>query len=167
MWSLFSLLTQLVNALKATVFELTSNTRATNSNTAALQESNQLLGRLLERLRLLPQPGPLSISVTKENGSMLTFTVQLPAEPIGFNDIASGELTVTIAGGAPAVMPTTKGQTEVAGLTGNDNDSVSLSFVYIDDAANRSYPSTFSDTLKDSIAPPQPGALGITVTGES
>lgn len=99
---------------------------------------------------------------------MLTFKINLPAEPTEPNDIASGELTVTIAGGTPTVMPTAKGQIEVVGLTGNQGDSVEVTFAYIDDAGNRSVqPSGLNVVLSDTIPPANPGTLSLEVTAES
>ncbi len=58
-----------------------------------------------------------------------------------------GELTVTVAG-QQSVHPTIPGQLEVLGLTGNAQDSVTGSFVYVNEAGVRSLvPSTASVVL--------------------
>lgn len=99
---------------------------------------------------------------------MLAFKITLPPEPAEPNDIASGELSLTIAGGARVVIPTTKGQTEVTDLEGNDGDNVLATFAYIDDAGNRSLvPSSIDVELSDTIPPANPGELALVVTGES
>lgn len=99
---------------------------------------------------------------------MLQFTITLPALPPEPNDIASGELTVKVGDGDAKVIATTKEQTEVTGLEGAQDAAVSVSFSYVDDAGNKSvHPSVIADVLKDTIPPADPGALGLTVTGEN
>lgn len=143
------------------------NTIALLQTTEALNRLSRLVRKLIDKLTFVPKPGPVSFHVTQEDGNMLVFTVSLPAEPEGFNDIASGELTVTIEGSAPAVMPTAKGATEVPGLKGAQGATLALSFVYIDDAGNRSEASKLEGVvLSDTLPPATPGALAITVTGE-
>ena len=86
MWNPFTLMASLIT-------ELRNNTVATAANTAAVRQLNTNLGiliaeadelnvklaKLLDRLRDLPDPGPISLTVTQENGTMLTFTITLPA----------------------------------------------------------------------------------------
>jgi len=99
---------------------------------------------------------------------ILTFKVQLPAPPAEPNDIVNGQLTIQIGTADPQVIITTKDQLEVEGLSGEQDTTVSLSFVYIDDSGNVSTePSTVVATLVDTFAPPDPGALGVVVTGET
>jgi len=168
MWSLLGLLNRLIAALQATASALANNTLAVNLNTATGQQTNKLLAELLERLRNLPDPGPVSLTITAENQNVLTYKINLPSEPAEPNDIASGELTITVNGQTPAVVATTKGQTEVDGLSGEQGDTVEVTFAYIDDAGNRSvHPSVLNVTLADTIPPADPGALGLEVTAET
>lgn len=99
---------------------------------------------------------------------MITFDVQLPALPDDpTNEIASGELTIVVDGGAPDVRAVARDATLVTGLSGPQDSTVELSFVYIDNAGNKSAtPSTASVVLTDTVPPPNPGALGVVVTGE-
>jgi hypothetical protein len=149
------------------VLQLEANELRSESNLLAT-EQNRLLAELLKRLSLTPDPGPITLLVISQEEGMLIFKIVLPAEPADASDIASGELTVTIAANEPQVIPTTKGQTEVADLRGASGDLVSASFVYIDGAGNRSaHPSTIDKVpLSDTIPPPDAGALGIAVTGQ-
>lgn len=99
---------------------------------------------------------------------MLTFKINLPALPPEPNDIASGELTVTVNGSAPVVFPTAKAQTAVEGLTGNEGETVEAAFIWIDDAGNKSQqPAALTVVLADTIPPADPGALALEVTSES
>jgi len=118
---------------------------------------------------ITPAPNPYRVKVipTQEVDNMIQFRVQLPTLPPEPNDIASGELTVKIGEADPTVIPTTKTQTEVTGLGAAQGVEVTVSFVYIDDAGNRSaVPSTASLVLTDTFAPADPGALAIEATGE-
>jgi hypothetical protein len=161
MWTLFKSLSELLTALKA-------NTSAVRQNMAAVVLLTVRAEQLLDRLRNLPDPEPISLFVTGERDSMLSFKIQLPSLPEGPNDIASGELTVTIDGGAPAVFPTAKDATEVDGFSGNDGAAVRASFAYIDDAGNKSTtPAVLDAVLSDTIPPSDPGALALLVTGET
>ncbi len=189
MWNPFKAMANLIT-------ELRNNTTATAANTAALADSaaaladntatnrqllsalglmtvevdelNVKLAKLLDRLRDLPDPGPISLSVYLEDGSMLVFKINLPALPDPPGDIVSGELTVTIGGASPVVIPTTSGQAVVDELRGNQGDSVTASFAWVDDAGNRSvHPSSIDGlVLNDTIPPPDPGALSLEVTRE-
>lgn len=182
MWSLFKLLNDLARAISANTLALVNNTQAVNLNTVTEQQLHRDLAQLhedlgqlhadltqlLDRLRNLPDPDPITITITAENGAMLTFKINLPPEPTEASDIESGELTVTVGGGTPAVIPTVKGQTEVAGLTGNQGDTVEVTFAYVDDAGNRSvHPSSLSVELTDTIPPANPGELSLEVTAET
>jgi hypothetical protein len=123
-----------------------------------------------------PNPKPLKLVITEEFPStgdtqmvdMLAFKVQLPTPPIEPNDIVNGQLTVQIGDNEPEVIITTKDQLEVEGLVGEQDSTVNMTFVYIDDSGNTSEePSTLIGTLTDTFPPPKPGVLGLVVTGET
>ena len=155
MWSLFKTLNSLLSAIR--------------ENTLALRALRLKVEELLERLRNLPDPDPISLTIVSEDGSMLNFKINLPALPPEPNDIASGELTVTVGSGEPQVIATAKEQVEVVGLAGNEGEAVNASFVYIDDAGNRSANASVMPTvvLADNIPPADPSVLALEITGES
>lgn len=190
MWSLLKAIVSLVSAVNELATATGNNTTATSllsqrqfkannlqieandllaeSNLLA-DQINEKLGRLLDRLSNLPDPDKISLLVTAEDGSMLTFKINLPAAPPEPNDIVGGELTVVIGTADPVVLSTTKDQTVVEGLQGNDGESVKASFAYLDDATppNKSvHPSTIDVVLADTIPPADPGVLSLEVTGE-
>ena len=93
----------------------------------------------------------------------LLFVVYLP--PKSAPDVVARELTVEI-NGSIQVLELDADSSEVPALSGPDGASVTLSLVDIDNAGNRSEASVFSTELKDTIAPPKPGMLGLEVTAE-
>lgn len=110
-------------------------------------------------------PGLLSIRVISEGvNGMLNFSVLLPTP--GATDVVKRELSVTI-GEEPTQTKELTTETEVTGFSGADNAQVSLSLVDIDDAGNRSPERSQTFVLVDSLAPPQPGEMGIRVDSET
>lgn len=97
---------------------------------------------------------------------IIKFSVQLPVEPVAA-DIEGGELSLRINGEPLPPVATTKGQTVVEGLEGPQDSLVLVSFRYVDDSGNKSAATTFEAQLLDTFAPPQPGAMGIVITGET
>lgn len=181
-WNPFKLMANLITELRNNTTATAANTSALAANTAVnrqlltaigflemeLDELNAKVAKLLDRLRDLPDPGPISLSVYLEDGSMLVFKINLPALPDPAGDIVSGELTVTIGDAAPVVIPTTSGQAFVDELRGVQGSTVSASFAWVDDANNRSaHPSSIDGVvLNDTIPPSDPGALSLKVTRE-
>ena len=113
-------------------------------------------------------PGPLTIKGQITMADRIQFQVALPAPPETLNDISHGKLTVDIPGEEQIVLDSlTLDQETVGPFEGPQDSEVTLSFVYVDDAGNESEPSEATVTLIDTFPPPAPGALGITVTGET
>lgn len=174
-WNPFTIMANLITELRNNTLATAANTqslRQLNTNIGILiaeaDELNVKLAKLLDRLRDLPDPGPISLTVMKELDSMLQFKITLPALPDPPGDIVSGLLRVTVGDGAEQSFETTKEQTEVAGLSGEQGQAVNADYFYIDDAGNQSSASKLENMiLNDTIAPPQPGALGLVVTAET
>lgn len=128
---------------------------------------NELLRAALriEKLLRLRQPGLVWLKVVseKENG-MLKFVVVLPAP--GASDVAKRELQVAIGSGSPATFELPGDALNSDEMGGEENETVAGQLIDIDDAGNRSEARTFSFVLVDTIAPPQPGELGLKVTAE-
>lgn len=97
---------------------------------------------------------------------MLRFVVTVPEESTG--DVVTREIMVTLPDGS-----TQSGA--VAGRLAGDSgefsaaqDSiVKVSVVNVDDAGNRSEAREQEFTVVDTIAPPEPGEVGIKVVGET
>lgn len=124
------------------------------------------LKKLVRAVSRPPNPGLVSLFKTGENMNIINFDVNLPVAPVGA-DIQSGELTVVVEGGATTVIATAKDDVVVKGLSAEQDSVVTLSFVYIDDAGNRSVtPSVLVVKIADTVPPPDAGVLGVTVTGE-
>lgn len=130
---------------------------------------------------MLSRPSSIRLFVTGETDMAFTFNVQLedPAitkTPEQWAEIIGGELTVTVAGGEPIVLPTTKEFQEAqpafvedTRFIGPQDANVHLSFRYQDNATpvgNWSAAVEADFTLLDTIPPVAPGSIGLNITGE-
>ena len=95
----------------------------------------------------------------------LQFEVTL--SPPAVSDVVSRKLSVTVGDGTTIERTLFPDEMSVGGFEGNDRDIVEVSLVDLDGRGNASEPRTLSTVLVDTIAPPQPGELGIRVTGQS
>jgi len=129
----------------------------------AIQRLIQSLDANTKVLRL-KRPGLVFLILTREENNMLFFVLDLPTP--GASDVVTRELSVQIGSNTPQNITLTGDVLVSAELSGNDNDVVQGSLVDIDDAGNSSDPSNFSFVLLDTIAPPSPNAVGLTVTRE-
>ncbi len=132
---------------------------------ALQREATEILKKVYKKTFGLPRPGLFSITVTKEEGSMLLFDVGLPAVAES-SDVVGGTVVVTVDGVAGEPVTFTREQTSLSGFKGNDNSAVSVSLTHTDDAGNVSDPRVVEATLADTIKPPVPGEFAINVTGE-
>lgn len=96
---------------------------------------------------------------------MFTFHLTLPTP--GASDVTKRELSVQVGSQAPIVQEFEGTITEAGGFTGEQDDAVLVKLVDIDDVGNRSESREQSFTLTDTIAPPQPGEIGLTVDSET
>ena len=126
---------------------------------------------ILKVLRLR-QPGMVFLQVVGEvetkkgNLKMLRFKLLLPVA--GAADVTARTLSLQIGANEPQTVVLAGDAVETGEFTGNDGDSVVGNLIDSDDAtpSNQSPPRDFSFVLVDTIAPPQPGDLGILITGE-
>ncbi len=120
------------------------------------------INRTLRRFIRPAKPGPVSLVVISENGNMLTYKLTLP--PSTASDVAARILTVN---GVETTLAADA--TEYAEATGQKGDQIVGQLVDRDDEdpPNDSTPRSFSFTLRDNQAPPQPGEVGLLVTGET
>lgn len=119
---------------------------------------------ILKILRLRT-PEMVFLKVISEDGSMLNFVLNLP--PVGASDVVSRELTVKIGESDPVVSQLPGSAITSDTMGGADNDPVVGQLVDIDDAGNRSGAKEFSFVLLDTLAPPTPGDVGLSVVSES
>ena len=97
---------------------------------------------------------------------MLQFKLQLPTPTV--SDVVAQEVSVTINAGNPIILILTPGSEVVdAQFEGATGAEVATTLVDIDSSDNRSEPRNLVFVLTDTIAPPQPGEIGLTVTGQT
>lgn len=119
--------------------------------------------RSLIKVLRLRQPGMVFLVLTREIDSMLEFKLILPAPSAP--DVVERRLSLQI-GSQPPLTPVLMADEEAPLYSGTEGDLVSGSLVDVDDAGNVSPPRDFEFTLRDTIAPPQPGEIGIEVVRE-
>lgn len=97
---------------------------------------------------------------------MLKFELILP--PISAHDVVSRLLSVKVGNGDLITLTPAPNELIIINdkFIGNDNDAVDVSLADVDDAGNRGVSRDQSFVLLDTIAPPQPGELGLIVTEE-
>lgn len=121
--------------------------------------------RLLNIIVKPPKPDGISFLISEKENGMLKFVLTLPQA--GAADVVARKLTVKV-GEADAVAFDLAGDvTESQEFECADNAEVTGSLVDVDDAGNESAASEFSFVIVDTLPPPQPGEVGVKVTGES
>jgi len=126
----------------------------------------QILFELRAIRKLLRQrvPGLVFLKTVREEEEMLIFVLALPA--VGAPDVVSRQVIVTVGAADPVIFDLSGSDLVTPELSGNDNDAVVGTLVDTDDAGNASPAREFSFVLVDTIAPPQPGEVGINVLRE-
>lgn len=113
----------------------------------------------------LRKPGLVFSKMISEGmNGMSRFALVLP-EP-GAPDVVSREVVYSINDGAPVTLTLPGTARETEPFEAEEGQVVTGTLVDIDDAnpANRSEPRTFNLSLADTLAPPQPGEVGVRMT---
>jgi hypothetical protein len=92
-----------------------------------------------------------------------TVTAALPVDA----DVVSRMLTIMVNGEDMGTVDVPVDSTELSVFSAPQDAEVTLTLVDVDDAGNKSEPAVYSFVATDTIAPAQPGGLGVTLTGES
>lgn len=92
-----------------------------------------------------------------------TVTAALPVDA----DVVSRMLTIMVNGEDMGTVDVPVDSTELSVFSAPQDAEVALTLVDVDDAGNKSEPAVYSFVATDTIAPAQPGGLGVTLTGES
>lgn len=139
-----------------------------SSRQSALTSQLVVLSRQLQTIRMQTScPGPVLIHFTGESSmpDLISFRLSLPAPSAP--DVVTREILISFADGSTAsrTYAGTARTTDV--FTGSQDTEIFGALTDIDDGGLRSVPREFSFTLLDTVAPPQPGAVGIEVVGET
>lgn len=123
---------------------------------AELEQIRRLLAMLV-----LPVPGPLKPAlVAEEENDMLVYKVAFPPKPATPVDITTQRFTVSVEGESVLEADYPIDVTESEEFKVNDDDEVTLSLVYVDDAGNTSGATSQTFVAKDTIPPDAPGPFG-------
>jgi hypothetical protein len=128
--------------------------------------STRTLANEIRRLafKMSGPPYALHISLIGMESGMLVYSVT--AGPAVDSDVTSRRLTVTINGEVSSTVDHPAETTSFGEVAAPQDASVVISLVDIDDAGNESQPSFYEFVAKDTIAPAQPGSLGVTLVRE-
>ena len=128
-----------------------------------LEELNGNLHKLVKLLGLR-KPGLVRLNFWQGENGMLKFVLVMP--PVGAADVVKRHLTVSVGSSDPMVLELAADAVESSVLEGEDGYAVVGSLVDEDDVGNKSEAREFSFVLVDTIAPPQPGEMGLKVVEE-
>lgn len=121
--------------------------------------------RLLAIIVKPPKPDGISFLISEKENGMLKFVLTLPQA--GAADVVARKLTVKVGEADAVKFDLAADVVELEGFECEDNTEVTGSLVDVDDAGNESAASEFSFVIVDTFPPPQPGEVGVKVTGES
>lgn len=120
---------------------------------------------LLKLLRLRKPGMVFLLLVNNKENDMLKFVLVLP--PAGAHDVVNREVSIQVGDKAPSTFDIPVSDNETKPFEGKEGDEIKGSLIDVDDAGNRSEPRDFGFILRDTLAPPKPGELGLRVTEES
>lgn len=112
-------------------------------------------------------PGLVFLKTVREENGMLFFNLTLP--PATDKDVLEGgkrTVVVTVGSGSAQTFELAGTATATEELSGSDNDPVVGTLVDTDDAGNAGPAREFSFVLVDTIAPAQPGEVGLNILRE-
>lgn len=109
--------------------------------------------------------GVVQIRSDENMADVLSYTVTaaLPVDA----DVVSRALTIVVNGEDMGTSNVPGNVTELGVFSAPQDADVMLTLVDIDNAGNTSEPAHYSFVATDTLAPAQPGGLGVTLTGES
>lgn len=111
-------------------------------------------------------PGLIRLTVTGQEGSMgLIFRADLPAPVV--TDVAVREVSVKIGDAEPVVSQLPADAVVVENLVGDRKATVVVELTDTDTSGNRGDTRVQTFVLEDTFAPPMPGEIGLTVTGQN
>lgn len=117
----------------------------------------------LRKVLRLRRPGKVYLVIRRED-TMLHFVLVLPEHTV--KDLQSRLLGFQVGNQEPVTLNLDPTVEETEEYSGEEGDVVTGNLVDVDDAGNRSEPRDFEVTLRDTLAPPQPGEFGVRVTRE-
>lgn len=114
----------------------------------------------------VPKPKMVGLSILSQGETgMLKFVLTLPT--VGVSDVVSRELTVAVGDVEAVLLTLSSDATESQEFEAADDTVVTGTLVDVDNAGNKSEAREFNFVIVDTIAPPQPGELGVKVISET
>ena len=111
-------------------------------------------------------PTAFTVTFLKKEDLFMALVYNVTAGPVVDKDVAERRLSVSVNGEVRSTAPYSPDTTSFGELSFSDNDSVVLTLVDVDDAGNVSSPATLEFVALDTVAPSQPGELGVAFVRE-
>ena len=109
-------------------------------------------------------PHAFHVSLIALESGMLVYSVT--AGPAVDADVSSRRLSVMVNGEVSSTVDHPASATSFGEISAPQDATVVVTLVDVDDAGNESPPSFYEFVAKDTIAPAQPGSLGVTLVRE-
>ena len=111
-------------------------------------------------------PTAFTVTFLKKEDLFMALVYNVTAGPVVDKDVAERRLSVSVNGEVRSTAPYSPDTTSFGELSFSDNDKVVLTLVDVDDAGNVSSPATLEFVALDTVAPSQPGELGVAFVRE-
>ena len=136
-----------------------------NSITNLAEQNSQIL-KFLKRSAYKPKIQFIKITGATDMGVKILFEATWAPITDPQNDTQSLELSVSVDGGTPVVTTYGRDVVKAENLEAAADSTVLLSLVAIDPSGNRSDADTYTFLASDTVPPPTPAGLGVTITGQ-
>jgi hypothetical protein len=138
--------------------------KAILDNQNVLRKQLEILTEAVYDMMLRDGPGEMSLTIEREDFMSLIYSLNLPTKSAP--DVAVRRLSVTEGTNEPVLFELDSNVLVKEGLRGARDAEIHAELVDVDGNGNASPASVFDGVLVDTFPPPQPGEMGITVTGE-
>ena len=111
-------------------------------------------------------PTAFTVTFLQKEDLFMALVYNVTAGPVFEKDVSERRLSVSVNGEVRSNATYSPDTTSFGELSFSDNDKVVLTLVDVDDAGNVSSPATLEFVALDTVAPSQPGELGVAFVRE-
>jgi len=111
-------------------------------------------------------PTAFTVTFLQKEDLFMSLVYNITAGPVVDKDVVERRLSVSVNGEVRSNEPYPAETTTFGEVSFADNDNVVLTLVDVDDAGNVSSPAVLEFVALDTVAPSQPGELGVAFVRE-